>query len=46
MVGVQDPANFLRAIAAGADFHPDFETALKTKRILEAVEESNRSCGS
>lgn len=37
--------DFLRAVAAGGHFHPDFSDALDTQRILEAVQESNRSRG-
>ncbi|MGB8478705.1 MAG: Gfo/Idh/MocA family oxidoreductase [Acidobacteriaceae bacterium] len=36
-------ADFLRAVAAGVEFHPNFEDALETQRILQAVQESNRS---
>ena len=35
--------DFLRAVAAGEQFHPNFEDALETQRLLEAVQESNRS---
>ena len=35
--------DFLRAVADGTQFHPNFEDALETQRILEAVQESNRS---
>lgn len=34
--------DFLRAVAAGEQFHPNFEDALETQRILDAVQESNR----
>jgi predicted dehydrogenase len=36
-------ADFLRSVAAGVEFHPNFEDALDTQRILQAVQESNRS---
>jgi predicted dehydrogenase len=35
--------DFLRAVAAGEQFHPNFEDALETQWLLEAVQESNRS---
>ena len=36
-------ADFLRAIAEGVQFHPNFEDALETQRLLSAVQDSNRS---
>lgn len=35
--------DFLRTVADGSKFHPNFEDALETQRILEAVQESNRT---
>jgi predicted dehydrogenase len=35
--------DFLHAVDTGIEFHPNFEDALETQRILEAVQESNRS---
>jgi predicted dehydrogenase len=35
--------DFLRAVATGEQFHPGFDDALETQRILEVVQESNRS---
>jgi predicted dehydrogenase len=34
--------DFLRAVASGEQFHPNFEDALETQRLLEVVQESNR----
>ena len=34
-------ADFLRAVDSGNDFHPDFEDALQTQRLLELVEQSS-----
>lgn len=36
-------ADFLRAVAAGEPFHPDFGDALEIQRLLEAAQESNQS---
>jgi predicted dehydrogenase len=36
---------FLRAVAAGEKFHPGFDDALDTQRLLDLVQESNRGRG-
>lgn len=39
---VIEVANFLRAIAEGTEYHPDFEDGLRVQRVLHAVERSAR----
>ena len=39
---VIEAANFLRAIAEGKEYHPDFADGLKVQYVLEAVERSAR----